>query len=600
MKHQKPTSNAVLKFLRWREERIPERVLVVGLAFLTGIACSIAAATLKGTIHLIQNAVMSANGLAQFNYSYLITPVLGIFLSGLFVRYIVKDDIGHGISKILFAVSQRKSRIKVHNTWTSLVASSVTIGLGGSVGAEAPIVLTGSAIGSNIGKFFRLEHGNLMLLVGCGAAGAVAGIFKAPITGLVFVIEVLMMDLTLNSVMPLLVASVTAATMSYFFFGMEAMFPYVAENPFTLERIPMVFFLGISCGLVAIYFVKMTVGLEGLLKKIGRWRRFGLCAVVLSALIFLFPPLYGEGYTTILDLITAQTGKVMSGSPFELLRNSGFFILPIFLLLVIFTKVVATVATNAGGGSGGVFAPSLFVGALVGFVFSYLMNRFGVGPFLPSENFTLMGMAGLMAGVMHAPLTGTFLIAELSGGYNLFLPLLVVSVTSYGVSRLFLDHNIYALRLAEEGMLVTHQKDQAVLTLMGVDQVLEDDFSPLAPDMTLGDAVRIFSSSKSTRNIMPVLQDDGHMVGMILLDNIRNIMFRPELYDRMQVSKIMVVPSTRILTTMSMDEVMHAFEDSKMWNLPVETPEGKYVGFVSKSKIFNTYREILNENFGGD
>lgn len=600
MKQQKPTSSAVLRFLRWREKHIPERVLVVGLAFLTGVACSIAAATLKGTIGLIQNAVMSFNGLTQFNYSYLITPIIGILLSGLFVKYIVKDDIGHGISKILFAVSQRKSRIKVHNTWTSLVASSVTIGMGGSVGAEAPIVLTGSAIGSNIGRFFRLEHGNLMLLVGCGAAGAVAGIFKAPITGLVFVIEVLLMDLTLNSVMPLLVASVTAATMSYLFFGMEAMFPYVAENPFTLERIPMVFFLGIACGLMAIYFVKMTVRLETKLKSLSEWRRFALCAVALSTLIFLFPPLYGEGYKTILDLITGQIEHLMDGSPFELLKDSGVMILPLFLALIIFTKVIATVSTNSGGGSGGVFAPSLFVGAVVGFVFSFLMNRFGVGPFLPTENFTLMGMAGLMAGVMHAPLTGTFLIAELSGGYNLFLPLLVVSVTSYGVSRLFLSHNVYALRLAEEGKLVTHQKDRAVLTLMDVGQVLEDDFSILKPDMTLGDAVRIFSSSESTRNIMPVVEDDGHMVGMILLDNIRNIMFRPELYDRMQVSKIMVVPSIRIQTTMSMEEVMRAFEDSKTWNLPVETPNGEYVGFVSKSKIFNSYREILNENFGGD
>lgn len=600
MKRQKPTSSAVLDFLRWREEHIPERVLVVGLAFLTGLACSVAAAILKGTIELIQNAVMSINGLTEFNYTYLVTPVVGVLLSGLFVKYIVRDDIGHGISKILFAVSQRKSRIKSHNMWTSLVASSVTIGMGGSVGAEAPIVLTGSAIGSNIGRFFRLEHGNLMLLVGCGAAGAVAGIFKAPITGLVFVIEVLMMDLTLNSVMPLLVASVTAATLSYLFFGMEAMFPYVAENPFTLERMPMVLFLGVSCGLMAIYFVRMSVGLESKLKNMRGWHRFALCGVILSALIFLFPPLYGEGYKTILDLITGQTGEVMAGSPFELYKGESVLLLPFFLLLVLFTKVLATVATNAGGGSGGVFAPTLFVGALVGFVFSFLMNRFGVGPFLPTENFTLMGMAGLMAGVMHAPLTGTFLIAELSGGYNLFLPLLVVSITSYGVSRIFLSHNVYALRLAEDGKLVTHQKDQAVLTLMEVQQVLEDDFSILRPDMTLGDAVRIFSSSESTRNIMPVLQDDGHMVGMILLDNIRNIMFRPDLYDRMQVSKIMVVPGTRIVTTMSMDAVMRAFEDSKTWNLPVETPEGKYVGFVSKSKIFNTYREILNENFGGD
>lgn len=590
----------LLRFLRWRDAHISERLLILVLAFITGIACSVATALLKSVIEWIQEIVIELNEVTQFNYLYLVTPIIGVLLSGLFVKYIVRQDISHGITKILLALSQGKSRLKPHNVWTSLVASSVTIGLGGSVGAEAPIVLTGSAIGSNIGRFFRLEQGNLMLLVGCGAAGAVSGIFKAPITGLVFVIEVLMMDLTLTSVMPLLVTSVTATCMSYAFFGMEAMFPYNGEQPFILEQIPLVLLLGVSCGVIAIYFIKTSVKLEYYLKSLSYPVRFNVCVLLLSLLIFILPPLYGEGYRTISTLISGvDVIKTMGGSFFEL-SSAPWSIFPLFLGIIIFCKVIATVATNAGGGSGGVFAPSLFTGAIIGYLFSYMYNKIGGIPFLPTDNFTLLGMAGVMAGVMHAPLTGTFLIAELTGGYNLFIPLLLVSVMSYGVSRFFLSHNIYALRLAAEGKLVTHKKDQAVLTLMDIEQVLETNFNCLTPHMTLGEVVQTFSQSETTRNVMPVLEEDGYMVGMVLLDNIRNIMFRPELYEKMFVSTFMVVPSTRITTTMSMDSVMRAFEESKQWNLPVETPEGKYLGFVSKSKIFNTYRDVLNAHFSGD
>lgn len=590
----------LLRILNWREKHIPERIFLGILAFITGIVCSVAAALLKGVIHLIQGLVMKMNTLWEFNYFYLVTPIIGILLSGLFVKYILKQDIGHGITKVLQAVSLRKSRIKTHNTWSSLLASSVTIGLGGSVGAEAPIVLTGSAIGSNIGRFFRLEHGSLMLLVGCGAAGAVAGIFKAPITGLIFVIEVLMMDLTLTSVLPLLISSVTAATMSYFFFGMGAMFDYVGSEPFTLTRMPYVFLLGVASGFIALYFVKMSLFLEGKLRTKSYPTRFVICGTLLSLLIFIFPPLYGEGYSVISDLLGGETSDAMNESVFALIAHKSYA-LPLFIGLIIFFKVFATVATNSGGGSGGVFAPTLFVGALLGFLYSYLSNEVSFTPYLPVDNFILMGMAGLMAGVMHAPLTATFLIAELSGGYNLFLPLLVVSMTSYGISRIFITHNIYALHLAQSGQLVTHSKDQAVLTLMDMGQVLENDFIILHPDMTLGEAVESFSKAESTRFLMPVVQrEDNHLVGIVSIEHIRNIMFRPELYDRFKVNKIMEVPPKRVLTSMSMEEVMHAFEESKAWNLPVEDPNGAYVGFVSKSKIFNIYREVLNDNFGGD
>lgn len=589
---------SVLRILEWREKHIPEQIFILILAFVIGVLCSFSAAILKGSIHWIADHAASISEVDDLYIGYLITPVVGVFLTYLFVKYIVRDDISHGVTKILYALSQRKSRLKPHNMWSSIVASSITIGMGGSVGAESPIVMTGSAIGSNIGRFFHLEHKNLMLLLGCGAAGAVAGIFKAPITGLIFVVEVLLMDLTLTSVLPLLISSVTAASFSYLIFGTEAQFAYEATEAFTLGRMPWVIVLGALCGLSSLYFTKISFGLERKLKGMTHyWERFLVCAAILSTLIFLLPPLYGEGYNSISTLISAEPQRVMQGSFFEKLTGTTWA-LPLFLTLAVLAKVFATVATNAGGGAGGVFAPSLFVGALVGFAFSYVMNISGLNIYLPTDNFALMGMAGVMAGVMHAPLTGTFLIAELTGGYNLFLPLLVVSTTAYGTIKLFLPHSIYSLRLAEEGKLLTHNKDKAVMTLMQVDHVIENDFSILSPDMTLGDTVRIFGESK--RNIFPVVNDKGRMVGMVLLDNIRNIMFRPELYDRFKVATFMVSPEARVVVGMSMDEVMKLFDDTRAWNLPVEDEEGKYLGFVSKSQIFNQYREVLNDNFGGD
>ena len=588
----------VLRIVEWREKHIPEQIFILILAFVIGVLCSFAAAFLKGAIHRIAHYAGAFSEVGDLYIGYLFTPVVGVFLTYLFVKYIVRDDISHGVTKILYALSQRKSRLKPHNMWSSIVASGITIGMGGSVGAESPIVMTGSAIGSNIGRFFHLEHKNLMLLLGCGAAGAVAGIFKAPITGLIFVIEVLLMDLTLTSVMPLLISSVTAASISYLIFGTEATFAYQASEAFTLGRMPWVIVLGGLCGLASLYFTKISFGLERKLKGMPHyWQRFLVCALILSTLIFLLPPLYGEGYSSISTLISAEPQKVMQGSFFEQLTGTTW-VLPLFLLLAVLAKVFATVATNAGGGAGGVFAPSLFIGALVGFAFSYFLNILGLNVYLPTDNFALMGMAGVMAGVMHAPLTGTFLIAELTGGYNLFLPLLVVSTTSYGTIKLFLPHSIYSLRLAEQGKLLTHNKDKAVMTLMQVDHVIENDFSILAPEMTLGDTVRIFGESK--RNIFPVLNDKGRMVGMVLLDNIRNIMFRPELYDRFKVATFMVSPEARVVVGMSMDEVMKLFDDTRAWNLPVEDEEGRYLGFVSKSQIFNQYREVLNDNFGGD
>ena len=587
------------QFLIWRANNIKEKHFVLIVSFMVGICTATSAIILKNLIHWIQH-LLSVNFEAdQVNYLYLLYPVIGILLAGLFVKYIVRDDISHGVTKILYAISQRKSRIKPHNMWTSILASSVTIGFGGSVGAEAPIVLTGAAIGSNLGRLFRMEQKTLMLLVGCGAAGAIAGIFKAPIAGLVFVIEVLMLDLTMTSVLPLLITSVTAATMSYIFTGTEAMFKFSQTETFAIERIPYVIFLGIFCGLVSLYFTRVMNWTEGQFRKIGTtfWRKFMLGGIMLSLLIFLFPPLYGEGYDTITHLLNGQFYGLMDNSMFYSLNDSYFGII-IFLNLILLTKVFASSATNGGGGCGGIFAPSLYLGCIAGFIFAHTSNYFPATMYLSEKNFALLGMAGIMSGVMHAPLTGVFLIAELTGGYDLFLPLMIVSIVSYITILMFEPHSIYSMRLAQKGELLTHHKDKAVLTLLSADSIIERDFQSVTPEMSLGDMVKVIS--KSNRNMFPVVDERGVLLGIVLLDNIRNIMFRPELYNRFRVSKFMVSPPAKVIVNTPMDQIMKTFDETKAWNLPVVDQTGRYMGFMSKSKIFNSYREVLVDNFSGD
>ena len=590
--------NRFYRFLLWRERHIRERNFILLISFLVGIGAATASLLLKFLIHTIQQ-LLWANIREGANYWLLLYPIIGILLAGLFVYYVVRDDISHGVTKILYAISQRKSRIKPHNMWSSLVASSLTIGFGGSVGAEAPIVLTGAAIGSNLGRLFRMEQKTLMLLVGCGAAGAVAGIFKAPIAGLVFVIEVLMLDLTMTSVLPLLISSVTAATMSYVFSGTEAMFQFSQTEEFVMDRIPYVLLLGIFCGLVSLYFTRAMLRVEGIYASLShRWQRFILGVAMLSILIFLFPPLYGEGYDTIETLLNGDFIHLMDQSPFLGMEN-GYWGIVIFLGLILLTKVFASAATNGGGGCGGVFAPSLYIGCIAGFFFSHVLNFFGLPVDLPEKNFALMGMAGTMSAVMHAPLTGVFLIAELTGGYNLFLPLMITSIGSYVTIRAFEPHSLYTMRLAQKGELLTHHKDKAVLTLMNVGSVIETDFIAVRPDMSLGDVVKE-AIAKSSRSMFPVVNTEGVLLGIVLVDNIRNIMFRPELYERFRVSRFMVSPPARIVNDMPMEKIMHIFDDTKAWNLPVVDTEGKYIGFVSKSKIFNAYREVLVDTFTGD
>ena len=584
--------NWLPRLVQWREQHIKEKRFILFVSFLVGIFTAFAALLLKLLIHWIQTLLTDHFSISQANYLYLVYPVVGIFLTGLFVRYVVKDDISHGVTKILYAISRRKSRIKRHNTWSSIIASSITIGFGGSVGAEAPIVLTGSAIGSNLGTLFKMENRTLMLLVGCGAAGAVAGIFKAPIAGVVFTLEVLMIDLTMSSLLPLLISSVTAATVSYVLTGQEAMFQFHMDQPFELQRIPYVILLGAFCGLVSLYFTRAMNWLEGIFGKLATpLKKLALGGVMLSVLIFLFPPLYGEGYDTI-ELLLNGT----SNAEWDTVMNNSLFyghssLLGLYLMLIILFKVFASSATNGGGGCGGIFAPSLYLGCIAGFVFSHFSNEFDVTPFLPEKNFALMGMAGVMSGVMHAPLTGVFLIAELTGGYDLFLPLMIVSVSAYLTIIVFEPHSIYSMRLAKKGELLTHHKDKAVLTLMKMENVVETDFSVVHPEMDLGELVKVISTSH--RNVFPVTDKEGVLLGIVLLDDIRNIMFRQELYHRFTVEKLMTATPARLNHEDSMEQVMQTFDETGAWNLPVVDADGKYLGFVSKSKIFNAYRHVL-------
>lgn len=502
------------RFLLWRDKHIKEKHFILVISFLVGICTAASAIILKQLIHLIQHLLTGNFDVSGVNYLYLLYPVIGILLAGLFVKYIVRDDISHGVTKILYAISQRKSRIKPHNTWTSIVASSVTIGFGGSVGAEAPIVLTGAAIGSNLGRLFRMEQKTLMLLVGCGAAGAIAGIFKAPIAGLVFVIEVLLLDLTMTSVLPLLISSVTAATVSYIFTGTEAMFKFSQTEVFEIERIPYVLLLGVFCGLVSLYFTRVMNRVEGMYRKLGvYWKKFLLGGVMLSVLIFLFPPLYGEGYDTIGSLLNGQFSHIMDKSLFYDLNDTYWGIL-VFLFLILLTKVFASSATNAGGDA----VVSLHQACIWAvFPVSFLLHASNYFPFtmyISEKNFALLGMAGIMSGVMHAPLTGVFLIAELTGGYDLFLPLMIVSISSYLTILMFEPHSIYSMRLAQKGELLTHHKDRAVLTLLNTDSVIEKDFQVVSPEMSLGDMVKVIA--KSGRNSFPVVDEKGVLLGIVV------------------------------------------------------------------------------------
>jgi chloride channel protein, CIC family len=565
--------------------------LVYFLSLVVGFLSALAAALLKYSIHYIHIILTNGITLESGSYLYLAYPLIGMLLTFLFVKYIVKDNIGHGISRILFSISRKKSHLRTHNVWTSLVASTFTIGFGGSVGAEAPIVLTGSAIGSSLGRFFKLNYKNITLLIGCGAAGAISGIFKAPIAGIVFTLEILMLDLTISSIVPLLISSVTAATVAYFLMGDKVLLSFNVIGAFNISNIPWYLLLGLISGLISLYFSKMTLFLEESYNRIANsYLKLVLGGIVLGGLIYLFPPFYGEGYDTIMSLLQGNSDAVIHNTIFS--QNSdSFLVIVLSMSGLILLKVVASSSTNGAGGVGGIFAPTLFIGGISGYLVADVLKKF-LSVDLPDNRFVLVGMAGMMAGVMHAPLTAIFLIAEITGGYSLLIPLIITSTVAYVTTRSFEKHSIYHVQLAESGDLITHDKDKAVLTRMNWKREIETDLLKVGPTATLGDLVKIIARSK--RNLFPVVDEYNILEGVVYLDDVREIMFRQELYTTSFVKDFMSIPPSYIDKKENIDAVMEAFRKTDAWNLPV-LDKGYYVGFISKSRIYETYRELLVE-----
>ncbi len=584
-------SRYLYKLLNTRLANFDQAKVVYFLSLIVGLLSAVAAAVLKNTIHYTHKILTEGITPESGGYLYMVYPLIGMFLTMLFVRYIVRDHIGHGVSRVLYAISKKKSKLSRHNTWTSIVATTLTIGFGGSVGAEAPIVLTGSSIGSAIGRYFRLNYRNITLLIGCGAAGAIAGIFKAPIAGLVFTLEVLMLDLTISSIVPLLISSVTAATVAYFLMGDVVPLSFNITEAFIIKNIPWYLVLGVVSGLVSLFFSKMSLLIESRYEKITNgFIRLVTGGLVVGGLIWLFPPFFGEGYDTLESLLQGNASSVFGNTIFsEYADNYLIYILFFFGLVIL--KVFASSSTNGAGGVGGIFAPTLFIGGVNGFFLSSLLSRYA-GVEFPDNRFVLVGMAGAMAGVMHAPLTAIFLIAEITGGYSLLIPLIITSTVAFITTRSFERHSIYHVQLAERGELITHDKDKAVLTFMDWRKDIERDLIKVKSNDSLGDLVRFIS--RSNRNLFPVVDDNNVLEGVVSLDDVREVMFNNELYETTFVRDLMTIPPSYIDIQENIETVMDTFRKTGAWNLPV-LDKGYYVGFISKSRIFSTYRELLVE-----
>lgn len=570
-------------------KRLSEKQLMMLLAVVVGLVAGLGTYLFEGALYLVRLALTSWFAVDTASVFFLFYPIIGVILASLFVRYLVRDDINEGVTRVLYAMSKKGSRLKAHNTYSSIIASAATIGFGGSVGPEAPIVLTGSAIGSNIGKFMRLNYRQITLLLSCGAAAALAAVFKAPITGVIFVLEILMLDITVSSIIPLLISAVTATTLMFFLNGFEPVFNIVLKNVFQLEHIPFYVVLAGLCGVMSYYFTRINSSIAGRFAKLeSPYKKWLVGGVVIGGLIFLFPPLYGEGYEAMFDLMHGNVESLFNNSLFFNYRQIGW-VVALYLVAMLFFKVVAMSATLAAGGIGGTFAPSLFVGAFTGASMAYIFNTF-LGFDLPLIPFTLVGMAGLMSGVMKAPLTSIFLIAEITNGYSLFVPLMMVSAIAFGIGYYLEPYSIYTKKLSQRGELLTHNKDKSVMVFLDLKSLMETDFHPISMDTTLGDVVGLISQVR--RNIFPVVSREGTLLGVVQLDDLRGDMFDPEKY-RYKIDNYMIPPPEVIYPTEQIASVLDAFEQSKAWMLPVVDKENKYLGFISKSRILAAYREQL-------
>lgn len=572
--------------------KLSERDVMIILSLFVGICCGLAAVLLKLSIEFIHHSLTSWFDGEAYNFLFLLYPGIGMLIAMLFVKYVVKDNIGHGVTKVLQAVSKNESKIRPHNMWSSMLASSVTIGFGGSVGAEAPIVYTGAAIGSNVARYMGLSYKNMTILLGCGAAGAVAGIFKAPLAGVLFTLEILLFNISMTSILPLLLSTVSATVISYIFLGDKPPFECTI-SPFSMHNIPFYLLLGLFSAICSVYFTRMTLWLEDKIKSIRKpFARWAVSASCLGLLIFLFPPLFGEGYEHLHELLNGGTIDLEGQTILAFFLRKAWLV-PVFFLLVLLLKVFSMSFTNAGGGVGGTFGPTLFIGAVAGFVLSRTINLIAGPGFVPEQNFVLVGMAGLMAGVMQAPMTAIFLIADMTGGYDLLIPLIITSTISYAATRMVEPYSIYTKRIAKKGELLTHDSDQAVLTLLKTGELIESDFCTVRIDATLGELVEVVAESK--RNIFPVVDSRHHFQGFVSLEDIRREMFKKEQYDTTHVYNYMKSAPAYVYVDEKMDSVMKKFEQTEAWNLPVVEKDRTYVGFVSKSKIFSAYRDQLKQ-----
>lgn len=564
------------------------------LSLLVGLLSGIAAVLLDEFILLVKHLIDTAFGGYEYRWHYLLLPGIGMLLAYLLVRFVIKDNIGHGVTKVLVAVSKNESKIKPHNMWSSVVTSALTIGFGGSVGAEAPIVYTGAAIGSNVARYFGLSYKDMTTLLGCGAAGAIASIFKAPLAGVLFTMEILLFNISMSSMLPLLMSTVSATVVAYVFMGQDLPFQCTI-TPFSMGNIPFYIILGITAGFGSLYFTRTTLWLEDKFAKVKMrpFVKWAVCAIGLGLMIFIFPSLYGEGYGSLSILLNGGDWASTNPSVLGFLLSSPWGI-PLFFVLVFFVKVFAMTLTNAGGGVGGTFGPTLFEGAILGFIVAKLINLVpAVSVPVPEQNFALVGMAAMMAGVMQAPMTAIFLIAEITGGYELFLPLIIAATISYGTTRMFEKYSIYTKRIAQTGELLTHDNDQAVLTLLRTKDLIRDKYPRISLDASLREVIPVLSGSNAA--IFPVLDEEGRFQGVLDMDTVRKYMFRSDLYDKLYVRNIMEDPVDYVYEEESMDSVMKKFDKTDAWRMPVVTDDMIYLGFISKSRILMAYREELKE-----
>lgn len=572
--------------------KISEQSKLLYLSLIVGVLSGCAAVILDRAIEIIGRTLDSGFEGSAYEWGFLIFPGVGMLISLLLLKFVIKDNIGHGVTKVLLAVSRNESRIKSHNMWSSMLTSSFTIGFGGSVGAEAPIVYTGAAIGSNLGRVCGLSYRNVTVLLGCGAAAAIAGIFKAPLAGVLFTLEILLFNVSMKSMLPLLVSTISATVVSYVFRGQTPVFA-CELTPFSMGNIPYYLVLGVAAGFFSLYFTNGTLWLEDKLGKLhDAYLRWLLCAVGLGLLIFLFPPLYGQGYDSLSSLLNGQEIVVEDRTVLSFLMNWRWGV-PIFFTLILFFKIVAMTLTNSGGGVGGTFGPTLFAGAILGFVLARCFNLIGTS--VPEQNFVLVGMAALMAAVMQAPMTAIFLIAEISGGYELLIPLIMTSTVAFGTVRIFEKYSIYTKRIAQSGDLLTHDNDQAVLTLLRTEDLIRDKYPKVKIDATLREVVDMLAGSESDASVMAVIDSKGRFQGMVDLAAVRKYLFSTDKYDTLHVYNIMETPPEYIHYGEKMGSVMQKFDSTGAWRLPVIDDERRYLGFISKSRLLMAYRNELRE-----